>query len=86
MRQTVSFDQYKRETCELGLFWFDKKKHAPFQFWALLFLNQKPTSAEIVRLFFEESANLEKGEFFNNKCFVLIQHVNERSTPDQVQL
>jgi len=35
---------------------------------------------------FEESANLEKGEFFNDKCFVLIQRVNERSAPDQVQL
>ena len=85
MRRTISFDQFKTETCDLGLFWFDQEKHAPFQIWALLFLNQKPTSAEIVRLF-EESANLEKGEFFNDKCFVLIQRVNERSAPDQVQL
>ena len=56
------------KTRDLGFFVVDQEKHAPFQIWALLFLNQKLTSAEI-GLLREESANLEKEEFFNDKCF-----------------
>ena len=69
MRRTISFlISAKWRPVIWALLRVDQEKRAPFQFWALLFLIQKLTSAEIVRLF-EESANLEKGEFFNDKCF-----------------
>ena len=29
MRRTISFDQFKTETCDLGLFWFDQEKTCP---------------------------------------------------------
>ena len=63
------------------LIWLRKARPIPNSSTAIL--SQKPTSAEIVRLF-GERANLEKGEFFNNECFV--NSMNGRSAPDQVQL
>ena len=58
LQQTIRHDQ-SRSKDQWGWSVFDViwRKHAPFQVQTLLFLSQKPTSVELVRLF-EREANL----------------------------
>ena len=73
LQQTVRRDQSKRKD-QLAWSIFDVilRKHAPFQIQTLLFLSQKPTNVEFVRLL-RERLIVEKGKLSDHEYALMTE-------------